>query len=88
MIKDADLPRLPQPIPVAGPAFTMRCMTDDAIREIQREAFKAGLLKASNMCVEWGNARIDDGGGNALRNCAAAIRALIQSPQAPGKESV
>lgn len=44
---DADLPPLPQLIPVASPVFTMRCMTDDALRELQREAFNAALWKAA-----------------------------------------
>lgn len=47
MIKDSDLPPLPQLIPAADPAFTMRCMTDDALRSIQREAFEAGMRKAA-----------------------------------------
>lgn len=44
---DSDLPPLPQLVPVANSAFTMRCMTDDALRELQREAFKAGMEKAA-----------------------------------------
>lgn len=76
MITDADLPPLRQLIPVGMPAATLTCLSDDALRAMQREAYTAGLLKAANMCVEWGNARKPAYGGNALRNCAEAIRAL------------
>lgn len=41
-----NLPPLPQLFPVADPAFTMRCMTDDALRALQREAFDAGRRTA------------------------------------------
>lgn len=34
------------------------------------------LERAALLAEQWGNARMPDGGGNALRNCAEAIRAL------------
>lgn len=41
------------------------------------QAIIAATLKyAAELAVEWGNCRIPDGGGNALRNYADAIRAL------------
>lgn len=49
MIKDTDLPPLPQLYPVANAALTMRCMTDDALRALQREAFEAGMRKAASV---------------------------------------
>lgn len=50
MIKDTDLPPLPPLVAVPAPAFTMRCLSDDAIRAIQREAYKAGMERAAQVC--------------------------------------
>ena len=48
--------------------------TADQVRSIQLAAWKEAMEHAASMAEEWGEARLPDHGGNALRNCAAAIR--------------
>ena len=43
---------------------------------VRAEAREAALEEAAQKCLSWGEARKPDRGGDALRNCAAAIRAL------------
>lgn len=80
MIKDSDLPPLQQLFPVDNPAFTMRCMTDDALREIQREAYKAGLLKAAiiaeNIRFACPAAPIERAFNTGIESATKVIRAL------------
>lgn len=81
---DADLPPLPQLLPVADTAFHMRCMTDDALRELQREAFKAGLQKA----IEYHETLARNASGQRVcyvhHDSIKAIRAMQSRPTANG----
>lgn len=44
----------------------------------QPQSVREAYEKAADLAVQWGNARLDDRGGNALRNYAEALLALIQ----------
>lgn len=41
-------------------------------------AYAAGMERAAEIATDWGKARVQEGGGNALRNCADAFRAEIK----------
>jgi hypothetical protein len=50
------------------------------------EVRNAALEEAAALAVEWGNARLDDHGGHALRNYAEAVRALRTNPATPASK--
>lgn len=58
--------------------------TGDTQREIARnfarKAIGAAIAGVADLAVQWGNARLDDHGGNALRNFAEYIRSLSSNP--------
>lgn len=49
---------------------------EDDLEAYGRACREAALEEAAQKCLSWGEARKPDRGGDALRNCAAAIRAL------------
>lgn len=46
------------------------------LRAIEQASRRAALEEAAKHAESWGEARMPDHGGNALRNCAISIRAL------------
>lgn len=53
---DTDLPELPEPELYAakvGDFRSQRAFTEAQVRAIQREAFKAGMLRAAEIVKEW-----------------------------------
>ncbi len=59
--------------------------TDDLLPEQELNARDSVLQEAADLAIQWGNARVDEGGGHALRNYAAELlaRKLVPGP-APG----
>ncbi|WP_167368590.1 hypothetical protein [Paraburkholderia tuberum] len=59
-----------------------RCDNETAaqvvLEHFGNEQRRAALEEAARLAEQWGDARLPDHGGNALRNCAVAIRALSQ----------
>lgn len=62
-------------------AVEMREYAQAAIDQKDAAQIRSDALEeAALLAVQWGNARVDDGGGNALRNYAEAIRDLKSQP--------
>ena len=59
----------------------------DSEEGVVTESAEAVREAARSLEVQWGNARLDDHGGNALRNCAKAIAALPITEQ-PAQEPI
>ena len=62
--------------------WNKRATPSVAVAQDAQTVRDVALEDAALLAIRWGNARVDDGGGHALRNYAEAVRSLKSSGDA------
>ena len=63
---------------IANKALALPDLSTGILNRVRAEA----IMKAADIATQWGDARIDECGGIALRNCADHIRTLAADMEA------